>query len=122
MIRLSEDAVEVRGLLERIGGADITDLSGYEGRWHAWIWGGGLFLIIPVEELVSEVHVYVFPYARGLHAVRAAREVARVENEQGVRLVGRTPLENRPARMFAAMAGGRVIGVEDNEEVREWAR
>lgn len=119
MIRLSHDPVEVGAMLERIGSPDgVTraDLAGAD-NWHAWIWGGGLFVVVDRDDGMGDVHVYVYPSARGKHAIQAAGEVRVAE---GRPLIGRTPLNNLPARRFASLCGGVVVGVEDDEEVRVW--
>lgn len=138
MITRTTNPIEVGALLERIGTPDATttaDLveadNGYDWvwgggeymtGWHAWVWGGGVFLMLEFGPLVADVHTYVFPTARGKHAVEAAREAIARELDDGWRLVGRTPVDNIPARRFAALCGGVRVGVENDEEVREWVR
>lgn len=123
MIRLSHDPVEVNRLLQGIGGSDVDyDDLAESDNWRAWIWGGGLFVVVDTDPGRADVHVFVYPAARGVHAVKAAAAVRRAEAANGITLTGRTPLENRPARRFASLCGGVVVGVENDEEVREWAR
>lgn len=118
MIRRSTDAVEVARMLKRIGGSDVVCLDLLQSdNWHAWIWGGGLFLVVDRDDGAGDVHVFVFETARGKHAIEASREVVEAERRT---LFGRTPLDNRPARRFASLCGGVVVGVEDGDEVRVW--
>jgi hypothetical protein len=122
VIRRTQDAAEVARMLQGIGGSDVGEHDLAEANnWHAWMWGGGVFVVVEIEPGLSEVHTYVYPSARGVHAIRAARKAIDVERSEGVRLIGRTPIANIPARRFAALCGGVVVGVVDNEEVREWA-
>lgn len=122
-IRLSRNAVLVGRLLREIGGADVVTQDLVESdNWHAWVWGGGCFLVVETGPGEAEVHVYVYPHARGRSAIQAARDVAAAENEAGVVLTGKTPLTNIPARRFASLCGGVVVGIEGDTEVRTWAR
>lgn len=98
-------------------------LDMYAG-WHAWVvpGPGGAFLMVPTDRPCElEMHMGVLPEYRGRAAIEAGREVAELELGAGHRLIGRTPLANVAARRFAALCGGVVVGVEDGEEIREWA-
>lgn len=123
MIHRSTNAAEVGALIEKIGSPDgvtTADLAASD-NWHAWVWGGGVFVVLGSgDSRMLEVHTYVFPTARGKHAVAAARTAIACELDEGYSLIGRTPMDNLPARRFAALCGGRVVGVESGEEVRVW--
>lgn len=106
-----------------IGGLDFADDPGFRvtsiDGWRAWIVPGmlGAFLVMPGGEL----HSGVLPAGRGRAAVEAGREAISYELAEGQWLIGCTPIENRAARRFAALCGGRVMGVVDGQEVRLWA-
>lgn len=129
---LTEDEEDLRAvdtLMHRpeiIGGMDYADDPEFSlmeiANWYAWVVPGvlGAFLVCPTGDNEAELHMGVLPEARGLVALRAGRRALEYELGVGHRLVGRTPICNLAARRFAALCGGRVVGVEDGEEVRLW--
>ena len=75
------------------------------------LWDGGLFLFIEISNSTYEVHVAVLEEHRGAKAIAAAQKAMSMVfiRTPCVLLVGRTPLKNRPACMFAAMTGLRKV-------------
>ena len=77
-------------------------------RRCSWmLWDGGLVLVVPINPVVAEIHVAVLPEWRGQVAIDACQVIAHmIFTRTGFTLlVGRTPIENRAACMFAQMVG-----------------
>lgn len=78
-------------------------------------WGDpvrGCFVLIPEGDACA-VHVAVLPEHRGREALRMARWALAWCRSTGVRLIGRTPDDNRAAKWFALASGMKFVDNED---------
>jgi len=81
-----------------------------------------VFVAVPVDDTVFDVHVAVTEEGRGLEAVKAARAAIDwffEHNEEAGCLIGFTPAENRAAVLFARVTGFKRVGVLFNSFLKD---
>lgn len=104
-----EDAPFVSALL----GGDATEAM---GRVTTLISDHGFFFLEPITPSVLEAHMAFSPEGRGkeaLHAARAGLRYCFTALDAFV-VIGRIPVEDRPARLFTRMIGFRSAGIREH--------
>ena len=81
---------------------------------------GGGFAFIHVEGQVYEGHYYFLPEFRGKYAIDTAKECLNWLAERGIMLIGRTPLDNKSARLFNKLIGMKRVGISNDVEIWTW--
>ena len=81
---------------------------------------GGGFAFIHLAEDAYEGHYYFLPEFRGKYAIDTAKECLNWLAEHRMMLIGRTPLENKSARLFNKLIGMKRVGISNDVEIWTW--
>lgn len=81
--------------------------------------GGGMCLIW-IRDDVYEGHYYFLPDFRGKSCINEGRNALKWCANHGISIIGRTPINNRPARIFNTRIGMRAVRKDDEVEIFEW--
>ena len=129
MIWQTEDPNEVHQIINhpdvfpsvsdgRLWPLDVTPLM-VEDNIFIMAEGGG-FAFIRLADFAYEGHYYFLPQFRGRYAINTAKECLNWFAPRDITLLGRTPLQNKSARLFNKLIGMERVGIRNDVEIWIW--